>query len=425
MLTAGRIRRVLRLRSTILLACAAAVTPAFADFNEIIPDLSVGLRYDSNVRNAIDNSNAESALPLTIGGSLPYAWAGKNTSFNLSPRALFVLYAKDENQDLDQNNYFVDGRWNYATQRMTTGIAGGWNSISLRSNLFELEDGTEVDNDGDRIIWRASPYWSYQTTRRSSVQLNASYADVRFDEEFGTSARADYTTLNASGGLSYTINQKSSGTIRATYSKFDAENTTDVLANDSETTGMSGVYSYQFDPELSTSIDLGYARTRSTVDISICGTLIPPPLPPFCFQTIETDSTNFVGNLQLIKKGETLNYEISAGQTLAPNSQGVELLTRSVRGGIDKKFGLKWNGFASVVVSEQKIVNRDDNTSDRDFARVTIGATRKLKKRWSITVSYLFNYNRNRTRVIAEDYEDWIKHQANFQFKWQGIGWRW
>ncbi len=408
---------------------------------EIVPRIATGAQYESNPRHLSDDSRVESATGLIVDLRLPMVLETERTTATLTPRLINWFYRKEVNQDLEAQNKYVNAAVSHATLRSSTGLAAGWSDVELRNSESEFDDGTGLPVLIDSTVrrWNVNPYWSYQLTEVNSVSLNGGYSEYRNHPTSLNRFRFDYDSSFLSAGYNHRLTLKNSIGFRANLSKFDSFQPTTETTNDSTSNGLSLVFSRAISDTVSTSVNLGWARTKSegvvtVVPINIpgfgpaCllddGSIVPPSgNPAQCApRTFKSDSTNFVGNISIGKRSESAQYDLSIGQSITPNSNGAEVIRRTLSANANREFTDHLSGMLGLYAYEQKDVG-DLRPFTRHFVGVNLSGTWRFNPRWSATLRYRFLYNEYSEDLFFNEFDN-TNNTLFLGIVYNGEGWR-
>lgn len=378
---------------------------------EIDPSITFGADYQSNPRYRIESDNEESATGFAFDARIPMLVRTERTNASMAPRMRRHFYRKEINADLEDEDYYIPMSIGHSTMLQNFGANLGWSSLSLRTS--ELND---AGSGNPRSLLQEqqknlyfSPYWSYQFTPKNSFRLNGGYS------EFGYSppsiSRFDFTSENLSASFVRSINYRNSFTFQANLSKFDSSQPVQNISNDSTSNGLSFIFSNSLSETLSFTANLGWARTQSTVttqvppiDFPLIGPVCLPNFSPAPCDPIITkaDSTNFVGDLSLLKRSELLDYGVSIGQTITPNSNGSEVIRRTLRGNVNRRFSRNFSFGLNFLIFEQKDVG-DLTRRERVYTTSSAILRWAVSPQWTVTSRYRYVLSDNQNNLIVRN----------------------
>jgi hypothetical protein len=398
---------------------------------KIVPQVDVGTQYQSNPRFRVDSQDEESATGLFVDAKLPVTFANRRTEASLLPHVQRSFYRKEVNQDIERENYYLQANVGRRMPRTGFGASAGYSNRDLLSSEFDSGDGSGTpvlfDNRETRLF--LNPYWSYQLSPANSVGVNGGVSQTRFDDR--TLQRFDYDYNNLSATFTHILNEKNSVQLQANFNKFDSFQPLTTVENDSTTNGLSAIFTNYFSESLSFIANLGWARTQSTVmfpSISVpgLGDLCFDFTPPPCIN--KTDSTNFVGDLALQKRSETIGYSVSIGQSITPNSNGAQVVRRTLRGQFNKNFRRNFSAALNLSAYRQTDVGATDDEGNnlnrkRDYANMQANVRWQFRRELALSASYRYTWSRQSGFIFFRP-GTVINNTVFIGLSYKGRGWR-
>jgi hypothetical protein len=247
------------------LVCAAlgAGSNAAAANWEFAPRVEGGYRYSDNYRldipgAEIDVSGAE------LDGMFTVRTVDPRLQAEISPRVRST-YFPDESE-LDSTDYSLHASVADVTPRRRTGVIGDFSREDvLRSELPDVETGGDLGDpqagdsgrvlqDNQRNYFRIQPFFGYDVSQRSRVELNAHYMQSEFDDEF-VGVQQDYSELAGSVGYAFRYSERSTISFRGVVSQYDTDFKTDGYGGHAE-------WGHDFSPQSRMYIRLGAQQTE-------------------------------------------------------------------------------------------------------------------------------------------------------------------
>ena len=407
----GRLKRRISDRSSWLLVSVIlglALSPddsASADW-EVVPDVAFGATFQTNPRLAINSANEESASGLFVDARFPMRLRTERTSASLAPRLRKSFFRKEENQDLEDEDYYLPGSVSHSTMYSNFGTGFSYSSLSLRTTEADGGGtGGRVLSDSRQRNVSINPFWSYQLSPANTLSLNGGVSQTDFSPP--TRSRFDFDFNNLSVSFAHVFNARNRISVQGNFTKFDSEQEFLRITNDSTSNGLSVIFTNSISETLSLTTNLGWAKTESEfttpigpIFVPILGNLCADFTPPPCKS--KSDSTNFVGDLSLAKRSELINYNVSIGQTITPNSNGSEVVRRTLNGDVKKQFTRRFSVSIDMVAFQQKDVG-DTTRRDRDFLSLRTILRWQFNEQWDITARYLFSFNDNQGNLLIQN----------------------
>jgi hypothetical protein len=389
-----------------IFACASLLGagPVAAELT-LSPYVSGGARFDTNPRYQSSRNDPESAWGTIVDARLPLELRSPRGRIALNPRAVYSFYPDSDQDDLEDRDHYLLGEANRLTRRSDTGVSVGYTDLALRTSEFQSAGDSGSGGSGASQIffkdkqdrWYVQPYWLFQFTPKNSITLNGGYEEVTYDEKFA-SRRFDYDYSFAAATLQRRVAERHSLALRAQFTKFDSINKDLAIQNDSETNSASLIYEFAWSETARVTADLGAARTKNTV---IRPNAVDPVNGPFCNPALEiffpctfdSDSTNFVGNISATKQTETVEYNVTIGQSITPNSNGAEVLRFNIDAWAKKQFSEKWSGRLGLIAFTQNDVGDSDRDFERDYIRGQLRLNYRFTRQWAVYGAYEYTFN--------------------------------
>jgi len=426
---------MLRLFVFLLLAGIGASTPAIASEFSIDPYIQGGARFNSNPRFQSNQEKFDSAWGSIFDARLPMELRSERTSISLEPRLVYSFYPDSDDDDLEDRDKYLTGTASRLSRLSNFGASYGYTELSLRTSEFQNAGDSSSGGSGQiRVFsqdkqqrWFLQPFWQYQFSAANSVTLNGDYEDVTYDEKI-SSRRFDYTFSSASLAFQHAFNERHDLSLQARFTKFDSQNNDIRIENGSKTNGLSLIYNYSWSETTDLSADIGWARTKNKV---MRPNNVDPVTGPFCdpnfiiFFPCETksDSANFIGNLSATRKSETVEYNVTIGQSITPNSNGAEVLRFNIDATAAKSFTERVSGQLGVTAFTQDNIGDSEFDFGRDYIRGNVRLNYRFKRKWSVYGAYSYTFN-TESRTLTRD-RTIRDHHVSMGISFSSDGWRW
>lgn len=382
---------------------------------ELVPVVSSGITYQTNPRyissQAPDNSLKDDSTGTFVDMSAQATLATPDDRVTLSPRLRKSTFLKD-NSDLNEDDWYVDLSANHRAGRGEVGLGAGWSDIGVVTAEFESAtptnpDGTPAPDTGSGRILDVNatqkyvyvaPYLSYDFSTVNSIRLSTNASDTTYDQGALT-GYYDYKNLDASATITHVLDPKNSLLLDMNSSVFESEQTDGPARNKTTSYGITIQYQRTISQTLSGSIMVG--SSRSTADVKQLYPTDPlTGLPCFDADNVRilcsgsSDSTNFVGDINLRKRSEktTLNFDISRAQS--PSSNGYTVIQDGVRFYVDQYLSARLSGRLGVVYYQQSGIGFGSRKNDYFTSDATV--TWSLTPEWSVGATYSYLENKDR-----------------------------
>lgn len=424
-----------------LLLAGATVQAQYAW--DATPRVALGTEYEDNPRLTRNEALQDSATGAIVDAELRLRARTERTEWLLRPRLRSSWYAGSKNEDLEDNDWYVDLNASHQLQRAGFGFTSNFQDVAVRSSEFASaipddpdappptgDSGELIRVDDMRQTLTVNPYASLVLTERNRLDFFAGYTDVSFDRN--TASRADYDYL--SGGISFqhALDQLNRISIGVNASRFDAAESGFILENSSDNYGISGTWERTLSPTWTASATVGANRTSSETVYS------PVPFTEFfvnaCAREVAEgifvlddpcklkDSTsNFVGSGELRRRGEVNNFTASVSRAISPNASGTEVIRDTFRVFFDRQFTEMLVASAGVLLYDEESVG-EFARRDRLYYRGEASLRWRFAREWWLRGAYA--YTRDKDDLLA-DGQSVDNHRVFVGIEWRGLGWRW
>lgn len=251
--------------------CAAlgAGAPATAANWEFAPRVEGGYRYSDNYRLDLPGAEIE-VSGAEMDGRFTVRTIDPRLQMELSPRVR-ATYFPDEPEE-DSTDYSLRASVADVTPRRRVGILGDFaREDVIRSELPDAQTGGDLGDpqpgDAGRVqqrnrrnYLRVQPFFGYDVSQRSRVELDAHYLLAEFDEEF-IGAQQDFSELAGTVGFAFRYSERSTLTLRGVVSQYETAFETDAYGGHAE-------WGHDFSPNSRMYIRLGAQQTEPENGIS-------------------------------------------------------------------------------------------------------------------------------------------------------------
>jgi hypothetical protein len=209
---------------------------------EFAPRVSAGYIYNDNYRLELPGGEIE-----VSGGEVDAAATLRTidprTTFEITPRIDATFFPDEREQE--STDYYLDGLFEDKTPRHKIGIAANFASEDVvRSELPNpnvgggLGDPQSVDSgvtlqENRRDLVRVTPYFFYDMSQRTRLELQARYLDANFEKHYPGS-QEDFSEFGASAGVAWLLSPRNSLTFRALGGRYETSFYTDSYGGEVE-----------------------------------------------------------------------------------------------------------------------------------------------------------------------------------------------
>lgn len=416
----GPLARTAAVLALLIVQTAADPGAAARAATEVLGEVKTGVEYRTNPRHARSSSKEEDATALAVDLRLPVKWHTERWELNLRPRLDYRYFTKSTNDDLDERDKYLEGDGLFQTARSQFGFSTGLTDTSIRTSALN-PDGSGRSDDGTQERWYVNPYLALNVSERDTLQVGGGYNDIRYRNNIDP--RYDYENGYVTATLQRQLNAKNSISLQGTMSRFDSVEPVSTVENDSRTNNMALIYGHRFSATLQSEVNIGWARTRSTVTRPnffnfFFGYLCDPALT-----RCETRSSgsNFVGDLSLTSFTERTSVKISINQRITPNSNGSEVVQTSVAGNLSRYLTRNLLAFVDVNGFKQRDTG-DGANRDRDYVSFIARLEWEFRRRWWLGTQYRFIYD-EQTDFSGNDLGSYQDHRLLMTVKYRTLPW--
>ncbi len=417
----------------ICVALVAASAPARADLFEAVPVLEVAALHETNPR--LQNDDEDDATGLVLDGRLDMRWDNGRTSLDLDPRARFSFYADSDDNDLEDEDFWINSLLAHKTALSEYTLNTRYSTVGVRSS--EVESAGDSSGTGSGTIRRADdsrqtftigPGWSRQFGARNLVSISGSYTDVDFDKNTLQTSRLPYEYWDGRTSFQRSLNPKLQAGIQLELARFESKASGAAsIENTSDTYGASLFTNYSFSETLSGSAYFGARNTDIELKRQQVGTL--PDGSPLCLSagifvvpcTENTDDVNFVGSASLTQESERTTYDLSISRAVTPNSNGGEQIRDSVDLVASRQLTERMTGSIGVLYFGQEDV-ADLTNRDSTYVSARLGLSWRLARYWSLFGAY--RYVNDDDENLNGTNDDATNHYFYLGVRYRGQGWR-
>jgi len=412
---------------------------------EATPRVAVGAEYEDNPRLTRNEQFQDSATGAIVDAELRLVARTERTNWLLRPRLRASRYAGSKNEDLEDDNWYIDLNASQVFQRASIGFTSNYQNVGVRSSEFASaipddpdappptgDSGELIRVDDTREQWSINPYASFFLTERNQLNLFAGYTDVSFDRTGSTSSRGDYDYLSGGASFQHAFDPRNRLSVSLSASRFQSDQAGIILENTSDTYNLTATYERTLSPTWTASATAGASRTDSTSILS------PPPLINDCFNFVEIfdailipvpidpcrlsdKSSNFIGSGELRRRGELTTFTASIGRAISPNASGTEVVRDTFRVFLDREFSQMLVASVGVLLFDEQSIG-ELARRDRLYYRGEAILRWRLSREWWLRGAYAYTRDKDDLRASGQTVDN---HRVFAGIEWRGLGWRW
>ena len=377
-------------RFACLLAAAVPLGTAWGDW-EAVSDVEMGVEGNDNPRlgqrSDLQDPDApredRTAVRMFTDARVQLTNAGQRGQVVLQPRVRLDTYADDEDDDLERDDFYLNGRAEYDWTRASAGLRANLARESiLSSEILEAEildpdepitdpiDGESgqlvlLDEHRKRVLF--SPYADFAISERSDITVEASFLDVSYTGP-ELSGRTDFQDVRLALGAARSIDDRTRAEARMIVSNFEA----DLTSNETDTVGVEGIFSRTLSESWSFFLSTGLQRNEFTfIDQND--------------EIVDNASTDFTMNIGFRQRTVRSTMNLDIQRLLSPNAVGFLTERNQVRWVYRRQMSERLSGGVAFRYTETAVL---DNPSgfERDFLRLD------LDLEWAFTPTWSLNF---------------------------------
>jgi len=345
---------------------------------ELDPMIRAAWDYDDNAALSIRTDQEEELSGFIGEVSVDFRNNGEKGFFSLRPRFRTRNYGSDSNRDSDDD--FLDLRAGYTGVRNSFRFFANYARESVRTaELADAELNTDIDpddisdDDSGRVRSRerrervrVTPRWAYKISDVSSLEADINFLTVDYSEEQVSSTLFDYTDTR----LRLTYRRKFSSRNTGLVTLTGRDYTTERVNGDRTGFGIAAGFNRSLSETVEFRALFGVEETNRE-DTGVPGA---------------SDDPNFVTDISLTRRLETIRLLAQYRQRVAPSGRG-ELITRN-------EFNLRFTRdlndrfTAGLGVRAYTVDSVDGITNEQDYVQLRGQLIWRLTETFYIQTDY-------------------------------------
>ncbi|MDH4056955.1 MAG: hypothetical protein OEV58_16465 [Gammaproteobacteria bacterium] len=446
-----RYRQSVRLGAALLMAVLGLTSTTAVAYWEVIPEVDAGATYEDNPRYLSDSSSAaaeaaapgiaDDAMGVFVDTRLNVSYLTPGNEIRITPQVRKTDYLKS-NADLNSDLWLVNLLATHKDQRGSVGISASYRETGVRNS--EYESATPEDpnappgasggsgrfaGDDTQTTKDVQPFLSYTLSPRNTVELSFSASDAEYEQNINpnlppdlpqTRSYFDYTYEQTVLAINHYLNDKNFLQIALNGGSFNSEQPDSPFTNSTDSFGVNAAYNVAITPTLSANAKVGV--TRSSVELK--GLSRDPLTGAFCPEdalcSASDDDRNFLGDIGLRKRSELTSLNFNVSRSLAPSSNGTEVVRDQFRFYVDRTLTQRLNLGAAAIYSEETAVAGPDRAY-RTY--LTVDTTVRWRLTETLSTYGTFTYVSNKYDVSTANSEA-TNNRLYVGFSYRGVGFR-
>ena len=308
------------------------------------------------------------------------------TSFSFEPRALIRNYPDEP--EFESNDFFLRSTFRHRGRSSTFGFRVNYDQQSVRTAErtdidIDIEDPDEIPEDdtgrvgldGNRSRWRISPYWSYQFSNVSSMDVSIDYFDARYDEVFAL-ALIDYTDARISLGYRRAFSNITTGIVKATGRRFEP----DRILNDNTGYGFLAGFEREMSEKTHLVALIGVENTEQALG--------------------QTDA-EVIGNITYTRNLETISMFARFDRAVTASGSGTVELRNTLSVNFNRRLHERISAGLGIRAYDARRVGDAPSIGDRDFVQLQTTFRWYLSEAFVVEADYRYTIL-DRSSAIGE-----------------------
>jgi hypothetical protein len=371
---------------------------AVADRWQIRPDARLETRYDDNVRFVPEN--AEAGFSAKAEATLR---AIRSTERSATGIYLGLGGTRfPDFSDRDNTRGFAGLDLGYRLERQRFRLGARFDSRSTIDSEVATTGLVQVNRQQNR--WEVNPAWSYELSGRSTLEIDASYLDVTYDDPQSPLFRdfIDYRLGTVGLGGTYRASERLGLSSRVDYGRYEAKD----IDNEYDNFGLLLGATYAASERSTLAAEVGLRRTEQTRG------------GPDGLELTESSSgpSYQLSYLREFESGGGLTLE--ARRQLLPSGSGRVLDTTGLFTTLDYPLGDRWRLGLDASAYHNRRPDGREGVDDRTYASVEPILAYEIDEYWRVSAGYRFRWQ-ERDSVPGEAVSNAVFLTLNWRRPWE------
>ena len=355
----------------VVLISIVGSAPAIAERWRIQPNVRLDANYSDNVRFVRENT--ESGFSALLDATLRATRSTEASDTGIYLGLGGTNYPSFS--DLNNQRGYAGLDLGYRLERQSLRFGARFDSISTIYSETATTGLVQLNNQQN--TWRVSPGWSYNLTERSTLNLDASYIDVSYDEPRNISRDfTDYRLGTVGLKGTYRVSERLSVSTRLDYGRYEAREINNQYDNFAVLLGAD----YAISERSSLRGEFGVRRTDQTREIGDGVEL----------SESSSGQTYQLSYFRRFEAGGGL--DLKARRELAPSGSGQVLDTVGLYSKLSLPLNARWQlGLDAAAYRNQRPDGRQ-GLEDRTYASIAPLFTYVIDETWRLSAGYRFRW---------------------------------
>jgi len=370
---------------------------AVADRWQVRPSARLETRYDDNVRFV--RENPEAGFSARVDATFRAIRSTENSNTGIYLGLGGTRYP--DYSDLNNTRGFAGLDLGYRLERQRFRLGARFESKSTIDSEVATTGLVQINRQQDR--WEINPAWSYELSDRSTLEVDAGYLDVTYDDPQSPLFR-DYTDYRLGAvGLAgiYRATERLRLTGRIDYGRYEAK----AIDNKYDNMGLLVGAGYAISERSSLGAEMGLRRTEQT-RVGSDGLEVTESSSGPTFQLRYQREFEVGGGLRL-----------EARRQLLPSGSGQVLDTTGLYTQFDYPLGDRWDFGLGAEAYRNRRPDGRQGLENRTYVSVAPLLAYNIARHWRLSAGYRFRWQ-ERESVPGEAVSNAVFLALNWSRPW-------
>jgi hypothetical protein len=356
---------------------------------QAVPNVELRAAHEENPRLQGDLLADDTATSTILNASVDLSTFNQRGFLNFTPRVEAHIYSDQANQDLEGDDYYLNGRGEYRWQVVTLGFRSDYRKRAIqRAEVADIDDPV-FDDDGnvieapddfdsgrltfinqDQEHFTLQPYMNFRLSERSTIRMQVVSTEVSYSGG-NTAARTGFDNRSLRTGVIRRVNEQSQVSATLIVSEYEAEANNNVT----ETVGVEGAIRRRVSELWTVNVNVGVVRTDFIFE-------------DITQQVVDNASADYTIGVRASRRGERTRLDFRADQRLTPNTSGFVTRRDELRAYVNHDITQRLSTRFGVRLTHNEAVGDAAPSNDRDYARYELSFDWALRPRWLLTAGY-------------------------------------
>lgn len=348
------------------------------------PVITVTGEYDDNTELTTNDPAKIDSTAFILDANGRFVRRAQSSEVRFAPRVRSKTYSENSYENtadvfvdffagrtLERTDYGLQAR--YAQEDVLTAELDDPDFDNPDVNRPVNLDTGQIRIGSERESLIFSPFFSHEWTETVGFGFDADYVDVTYDQTDQTFT--DFTDASLGTELTFRVSDRSTWSIRAFGSEYEAEAGT--ARSKSQSVGAGLEFRHEFSPTMDGRVSVGYEDIDS--DLTSGGV------------TVSDSNGVTVFSAGITRQGDISRVVVDASQTVDPGGTGFLQERTQLRFRYTRQLSPKvYVNFNARIQTTEEVSPDLISPIDRDYQRYGVGLEWRLSQIWSLRGDYAF-----------------------------------